>query len=79
MAEPMYRVISENLRNKIKPGELAEGSQPATHTELREQYEASQNTVRDAIKCLRRRTRPGSSAPRRQKDLCVRDHRVGLR
>src|SRR5215475_9385190 len=48
----MYRQIADDLRAKIESGELAQGSQLATEIELREQYEASRNTVRDAIKWL---------------------------
>ncbi len=63
MAEPMYRQIAEDLRLKIESGELARGSQLATEIELREQYSASRNTVRDAIKWLTTlglvETRPG--------------------
>jgi GntR family transcriptional regulator len=63
MAEPLYRQIADDLRNKIESGELAQGSQLATEIELRDQYEASRNTVRDAIKWLTNlglvETRPG--------------------
>ena len=63
MAEPMYRQIAEDLRAKIESGELARGNQLATEIELREQYNASRNTVRDAIKWLTTlglvETRPG--------------------
>ena len=63
MAEPMYRMIADDLQRKIDSGELAEGSQLPTETELRDQYGASRNTVRDAIKWLMNRglveTRPG--------------------
>jgi GntR family transcriptional regulator len=63
MAEPMYRQIAEDLRVKIESGELARGSQLATEIELREQYSASRNTVRDAVKWLTTlglvETRPG--------------------
>ncbi len=63
MADPMYRQIAEDLQGKIESGELARGSQIPTELELREQYEASRNTVRDAIKWLTTRglveTRPG--------------------
>jgi GntR family transcriptional regulator len=63
MAEPMYRMIANDLRSKIESGELGEGSQLATETELRDQYNASRNTVRDAIKWLTTlglvETRPG--------------------
>jgi GntR family transcriptional regulator len=63
MAEPLYRQIADDLRNKIESGELAQGSQLATELELRDQYNASRNTVRDAIKWLTNlglvETRPG--------------------
>jgi GntR family transcriptional regulator len=62
-ADPMYRQIAEDLRSKIEKGELARGAQLPTEIELREQYDASRNTVRDAIKWLITRglveTRPG--------------------
>src|SRR2546421_2642766 len=63
MAEPMYRQIAEDLRGKIERGEIAQGAQLPTEIELMEQYDASRNTVRDAIKLLTARdlveTRPG--------------------
>jgi GntR family transcriptional regulator len=63
MAEPMYRQIAEDLQHKIESGELESGAQIPTEIDLREQYEASRNTVRDAIKWLITRglveTRPG--------------------
>jgi GntR family transcriptional regulator len=59
----MYRQIAEDLQHKIENGELSQGSQLPTEIELRENYEASRNTVRDAIKWLMTRglveTRPG--------------------
>jgi GntR family transcriptional regulator len=59
----MYRQIAEDLRQKIESGELGHGAQLPTELELREQYDASRNTVRDAIKLLITRrlveTRPG--------------------
>jgi GntR family transcriptional regulator len=63
MAEPLYRQIADDLRNKVESGELPQGSQLATEAELKEQYGASRNTVRDAIKWLTTlglvETRPG--------------------
>lgn len=63
MAEPMYRQIAEDLQAKIESGELPAGGRLATEIELRDQYEASRNTVRDAVKWLITRglveTRPG--------------------
>ena len=50
MAEPMYRQIAEDLQHRIEVGELKRGSQIPTEIDLREHYEASRNTVRDAIK-----------------------------
>jgi GntR family transcriptional regulator len=59
----MYRQIADDLRGKIKSSELAQGSQLPTEIELMEQYAASRNTVRDAIKLLTTRglvePRPG--------------------
>ena len=59
----MYRQIADDLRRKIEFGELLPGGRLPTEIELREQYEASRNTVRDAIKLLTTRdlveTRPG--------------------
>ncbi|HEV2243527.1 MAG TPA: GntR family transcriptional regulator [Streptosporangiaceae bacterium] len=63
MPDPMYRQIAEDLRQKIESGELGHGDQLPTELELRERYEASRNTVRDAVKWLITRglveTRPG--------------------
>jgi GntR family transcriptional regulator len=52
MAQPMYQQIADDLRIKIETGELAPGAQLPTELELRERYEASRNTIRDAIKRL---------------------------
>jgi GntR family transcriptional regulator len=51
-AEPMYRQIADDLRRQIEEGGLAPGQQLRTELELREKYDASRNTVRDAIKWL---------------------------
>jgi GntR family transcriptional regulator len=63
MAEPVYRQIAEDLQQRIESGELARGAQIPTEIDLREHYEASRNTIRDAIKWLMNRglveTRPG--------------------
>ena len=63
MADPMYRQIADDLRLQIETGELRPGEQLRTELELREKYEASRNTVRDAIRWLVTRglieTRPG--------------------
>ena len=59
----MYRQIAEDLRLRIEAGELPRAAQLPTEMELRKQYDASRNTVRDAIKWLITRglveTRPG--------------------
>ena len=59
----MYRQIAEDLRAQDRIGELRPGGQLPTEIELMEQYNASRNTVRDAIKLLTTRglveTRPG--------------------
>jgi GntR family transcriptional regulator len=52
MANPMYRQIAEDLRDQIESGQIKPGQQLRTELELREQYNASRNTVRDAIKWL---------------------------
>jgi GntR family transcriptional regulator len=63
MPESMYRQIAEELRQKIESGDLRQDVRLPTELELREQYNASRNTVRDAIKLLISRglveTRPG--------------------
>jgi GntR family transcriptional regulator len=63
MAEPMYRRIAEQLQAKIESNVLQGGDQLPTEIELMEEYNASRNTVRDAIKLLTTRrlveTRPG--------------------
>jgi GntR family transcriptional regulator len=63
MPEPKYREIAEDLRRKIESGELDGGERLPTEIELMEQYEASRNTVRDAMRLLITRTlvetRPG--------------------
>jgi GntR family transcriptional regulator len=61
--DPMYRLIADDLQRKIETGQLAHGDQLPTEIELREEYDASRNTVRDAVKWLITRglieTRPG--------------------
>jgi GntR family transcriptional regulator len=63
-ADPMWRRIAEDLRVKIESGELGSGGKALpSELELRDQYDASRNTVRDAVKWLITRglvlTRPG--------------------
>lgn len=63
MTTPMYREIAEQLRQQIQSGKFAAGAQLPTELELRDQYDASRNTIRDAIKQLMSlglvETRPG--------------------
>jgi DNA-binding transcriptional regulator YhcF (GntR family)/transcriptional regulator with XRE-family HTH domain len=63
MANPVYRLIAEDLREQIESGSLRSDQQLPTEIELREHYAASRNTVRDAIKWLTMlglvETRPG--------------------
>jgi GntR family transcriptional regulator len=63
MPDPIYRQIADDLRHQIETGELRPGEQLKTEIELREKYNASRNTIRDAIKLLTTRglieTRPG--------------------
>jgi GntR family transcriptional regulator len=48
----MYRQIAEDLRQKVQSGVIGPGSQLPTELALREEYDASRNTVRDAVKWL---------------------------
>jgi GntR family transcriptional regulator len=64
MAEPMWRQIAEDLRQKIDVGDLGRnGAALPSELELRDEYGASRNTIRDAVKWLVTRglvvTRPG--------------------
>jgi GntR family transcriptional regulator len=63
MTQPIYQQIADDLRTKIDTGELAAGAQLPTELDLRDKYEASRNTIRDAIKRLTSlglvETRPG--------------------
>lgn len=52
MADPMYRRIAEELRAQIESGKLKAGQQLGTELEFCEHYDASRNTVRDAIRRL---------------------------
>ena len=89
MANPMYRQIAEDLRAQIESGQLEPGQQLRTELELREHYNASRNTVRDAIKWLTSlglvETKPGQGTFVVQKidpfvtTLTGDPHRCGLR
>ncbi len=63
MDQPKYQQIADDLRMKIDAGEYSQGSQLPTELDLGQQYGASRNTVRDAIKRLTSlglvQTRPG--------------------
>jgi GntR family transcriptional regulator len=64
MPDPMWRRIAEDLRLKIESGQAGADSRPLpSELELRDIYDASRNTVRDAVKWLITRglveTRPG--------------------
>jgi GntR family transcriptional regulator len=60
----MYQQIADDLRKQIESGILKPGQQLPTEIHLRDQYNASRNTVRDAIKRLLGlglvETRPGA-------------------
>jgi GntR family transcriptional regulator len=56
VTEPMYRQIAQDLRQQIESGGLPSGGRLPTEQQLSEKYQASRNTVRDAIKWLTRRT-----------------------
>jgi GntR family transcriptional regulator len=62
-ARPMYQQIAEDLQAQIESGVLKPGAQLPTELELRERYDSSRNTIRDAIKRLTSlglvQTRPG--------------------
>jgi GntR family transcriptional regulator len=61
--QPMYQQIADDLRSQIDSGDLVPDQQLPTELELRKTYDASRNTVRDAIKRLTSlglvETRPG--------------------
>ena len=52
MAAPMYRKIASDLGRRISSGELEQGSQLPTEDELIDEYHASRNTVRGALREL---------------------------
>ena len=62
-ARPMYQQIAEDLQAQIESGLLEPGAQLPTEFELRDRYNSSRNTIRDAIKRLTSQglveTRPG--------------------
>lgn len=48
----MYRQIAEDLRQQIESGEFQPGQMLPPEIELRERYNASRNTIRDALRLL---------------------------
>jgi GntR family transcriptional regulator len=52
MAASKWRTIADELIKKIDSGELAPGARLPTELELQDEYDASRNTVRDALKWL---------------------------
>jgi GntR family transcriptional regulator len=60
---PLYQQIADTIRRQIEEGELERGQQLPTELELRETFDASRNTIRDAVKRLAAlglvETRPG--------------------
>jgi GntR family transcriptional regulator len=50
--QPMYRHIADDLRSKIKTGKLKPNEKLPTEGDLSDEYEASRNTVREAIRRL---------------------------
>jgi GntR family transcriptional regulator len=52
MPGPRYREVADDLRSKIESGQLQPGERLPTEDQLIEQYEASRNTVRAAVKEL---------------------------
>lgn len=50
--QPMYRYIADDLRVRIAGGKLAQNEKLPTEGELSDQYKASRNTVREAIRRL---------------------------
>jgi GntR family transcriptional regulator len=56
VAAPLYRRIAQDLQQQIDSGTLLPGEKLPTEQQLSDKYEASRNTVRDAIKWLTSRT-----------------------
>jgi GntR family transcriptional regulator len=48
----MYRQVARDIEQKIQVGDLRPGEQLPSEIELRDRYNASRNTVRDAIRWL---------------------------
>jgi GntR family transcriptional regulator len=52
VADPLYRQIAQDLMRKIETGVLQPGEQLPNGADLGEEYKASRNTIRDAIRWL---------------------------
>lgn len=52
--QPKYKVITDDLRRRIQSGEFAQGKKLPTEDYLGDEYEASRNTIRQAIERLAR-------------------------
>jgi DNA-binding transcriptional MocR family regulator len=52
VAALIYRPIADNLRLRIESGVFAPGSKLPTVVALRDRYQVSRNTIRDALKWL---------------------------
>ena len=52
MADPLYRRIADDLRAQIEAGQPGPGKQLPPEQELSDLFNASRNTIRDAIKFL---------------------------
>ena len=52
MGEPKYREIAADLEHKIKSGNLEAGQRLQSDSDLGDEYEASRNTIRQAIQFL---------------------------
>ena len=51
-AVPLYLQIADDIRNKIKSGELKENSRIPTEAELSQSYQVSRITIRKALEIL---------------------------
>jgi GntR family transcriptional regulator len=50
--DPLYRRIAEDLRQQIVSGRLGPGSKLPAEEKLKKRFDASRNTIRDAVKFL---------------------------
>lgn len=54
IGQPKYQEIAEDLRKRIRSGEFAPGAKLPTEDDLRDEYRASRNTIRQAVEILAR-------------------------